>query len=553
MENSGQIFSHFLIEKLKASGVFQYVVCPGSRNTPLSLAVAENSQVEKKVFFDERAAGFYALGLAKSRKKPAAIIVTSGTAVANLFPAVVEAFESKVPLLLLTADRPQMVKNTHANQTIDQEKFFGVYSRFYANIEVSENYKLEHLTQLVYQTTFHLQRPLPGPCHLNICFDEPLFEKDLSLTAPTKTIKIIEPNKRIFSEKLFLPWKEKGLILVGEEESENLPYILHLAEELNWPVVGDILSQLKTLPKHNKVIHYTEEFLSSELIPEIVLHFGERFVSKKLFQILQKTPPSFYAHIYPYPTCYNPYQLITDRYHCSSKEFCLSVESSFTSSDTWISLWEEKQLLVFSEVQLVEEFCEPKIVEFLSSYFPKDSLLFLGNSLPIRHADRMLLPNTNLDAIYANRGASGIDGNIATCLGLAYGKKKKVIAILGDITCLHDLTSLYYLKNSLYPVILVILNNTGGAIFDFLPVQKSKYLNTYFTNSHELTFEKIADAFSLSYEGIKTREDFAKVIKGLNSPSSCILEFFTSTKEGKSFYERIQPQKASTELKKIFT
>ncbi len=518
-------FSSYLISLLQDQGLSFFSVCSGSRNTPLSLAIAENPSVEKRIFFDERSAGFYALGYALGKKKPSAVVTTSGSAVANLFPSVVEAFESKVPLLLITADRPQSLRNTHANQTIDQEKFFGSYTCFYASIAVHK----EESPQFLQQLTYKLFSFMKGPCHINLCFDEPLF------TEETFTGKPIKPIKTHFCyfdslEKIEPPSYKKGLILIGKGENKDLNPIFTLAKKLQWPVISDILSQEKTVKKDPLSISHSSCFLSPLYIPEAVLHFGERFVSKKLFTLLQTKPPSYYAHIDSSTSVYNPYSLVTERFFCSPSSFCKAFSIPERKETTWLVKWQEADL--FWEKKLSEErgFTEPLILQNLSEYLPKDCSLFLGNSLSIRHADQRLKNTPYLSCIYANRGCSGIDGNIATCFGISQGEKKKLIAILGDVTCLHDLNSFLLFQEHSFPVVFVIINNQGGAIFDMLPVKKSKHLNSYFKTSHNWNFSDFAKAFKVPYFSISTEKELTSLSSILENQEKGIVELFTSKK-----------------------
>lgn len=540
IEEANLLFSELLIEHLFSSGITHFCICPGSRNTPLSLAVARHPQMQSLVHFDERGAIFYSLGYALATKQAAAIIVTSGTALANLFPAIIEASESHIPLLILTADRPQELKNTQANQTIDQEKIYGNFVRFYASVSIEKSFSTSLVTQLVYKTISLLKYPLPGPCHLNLCFREPLVpKKPLSLPDFSPIIPAF-PKEPTLSEPVFLSSQQRGLILIGKEEKRHLPAIFSLAKTLNWPIFSDILSQTKTETPPPHLLLFAEEFLSTEkTTPEIVLHFGERFVSPSIFSFLQKTPPSFYAHIYPHPTFYNPYSLVTHRFFSSSSCFCEKVIlKDVPSTSKWWEKWLIKEDMIKTLLQEETAFQEPLILRKLGAYLPQNFSLFLGNSLPIRHA-RMLECNPKIQAIYANRGASGIDGNIATCIGISSGIQSPLIAILGDITALHDLNSFSLLVKHPYPIFFIILNNQGGSIFEHLPISFSPYRKTFFQAKHAWRFKDFAKAFSLPYLCIKKWEDMNLLSSLFKEKKSYLIEILTEEKSGTFFYKKL--------------
>ncbi len=516
-------FCSHLIALLKTQGLSFFCICSGSRNTPLTLAAAENKTIDKKTFYDERAACFYALGYAMAKKEPAAVITTSGSAIANLFPAVVEAFESNIPLLLLTADRPQELRNTNANQTIDQEKFFGSYTHFYASLSVSKE------KSFLQQITYKLFSLLKGPCHINLSFEEPLFTEETFQDPVQAPIQTFSPQP-LFFEKIRLPPSKKGIILIGKEETKNLNPIFLLAEKLRWPVISDILSQVKTRKKKASSINYAPFFLSSSFSPEVVLHFGERFVEKKLFAFLQKNPPFYYAHICDTASFYNPYSLVTHRFFCSSSLFCNALSVKKEKDSTWLNQWIQEDIIWSKKLSFEKGFTEPFILQKFSESIPKKSLLFLGNSLSIRHADQRMKENPFLSQIYANRGSSGIDGNIATALGISQGEKKKVLAILGDLTSLYDLNSFSLVKEHSYPILFLILNNQGGNIFEMLPVKKSKHLNKYIKMNHPWNFREIAKAFSIPYFSISTEKELKKLPFLLKKEKKAIIEFFTKDK-----------------------
>jgi len=456
----------WIIDQLIQQGVDLFCISPGSRSTPLALAAAEHPEAETLVHFDERGMGFYALGYSKGRGRAAAVIVTSGTAVGNLMPSVLEAHHSFTPLIVLSADRPPELRDCSANQTTDQIKIFGNAVRWQVDLDVagSEKYVRSSVAQGVF---WAMQNP-PGPVQINCPFREPFyppaispsFGKPLSFSFP-RMVPSVEASAA-----------KRGLILLGRIPGNPKP-VLELAKRLQWPVFADILSQARCQMTDEQVRCTPEK----ELKPDLILHFGERFVSKTHLRWHLDVP---YVHISPYPFLQDPERRVTSRIQCDIDLFCEQFEAR--TDPTWLPSWKalEKPLPA-----------HPLAV-------PSGWAVFFGNSMPIRNADNFLYPDA-CAGFYCNRGLSGIDGNIATAAGLAHGLQKPLIALIGDQACLHDLNSLPLLKNSPFPIHLIVENNFGGQIFTHMPVSQSPHFAKYWTASHTWNFEHIAHMFDLPY------------------------------------------------------
>ncbi|MDN3507711.1 MAG: thiamine pyrophosphate-binding protein, partial [Simkaniaceae bacterium] len=373
------------------------------------------------VHYDERGLGFYALGIAKASGKPACVIITSGTAVGNLLPAVMEAFHAKIPLVILSADRPDSLHGTGANQTCNQKNIFGTYAK----------------TIFTYD----------GPTHINCPFSEPFLQ-----TPPEFFSEKIPRKKTPMQIHPLPPIEFKRCIVIVGNGGDN-----ETAQKLGWPVFSDILSYGKRLP--------TPKIPTDKC--DTVIHFGGSFVSKKLQNYLEFSQPKTYLHISHDGEIFDPFHLVTKRI--------------FGNIST-----EKKPLATFDE----ETTFDP-----LFSTLEGFDTLFIGNSLPIRQADKSFFPEKPIK-IFANRGLSGIDGNIATASGIADVSPGKTAAIIGDQTFLHDLNSLPLAKN----LTLIVINNGGGQIFSHLPIAKhEKLCEKYFINPHSMTFEHIAKQFNIPY------------------------------------------------------
>lgn len=456
-------------------------MAPGSRSTPLVEAVSLIKEAKLHIHYDERGLGFYALGLAKALNEPVAIIVTSGTAVGNLLPSVMEAHHSAIPLILLTADRPLELRDCGANQATDQVKIFQPFVRW--QTDLADSVGEATVRSMAAQGAFYAKQTPPGPIHINCQFRDPLHRPDLTIS-PGKPLQlhfprhVAEPLKSAVS---------KGLILIGKlPHPTDLTSILELANRLQWPICADILSNARAHPTKEQIRYY--DWIEKPT-PDLVLHFGERLTSKRILEWLKKTKPQ-YTHISPYPFLQDPERLLTARVQSDIPEFCQSFEAA--TDPTWLKSWEDHAPLFEEDGSFTEVHAMREVAETLPAGFG----VFLGNGMPIRDADHFLFPS-NSCKFFANRGLSGIDGNIATIAGLA--ESMPILGIIGDQTALYDLNSLPLIKKSRYPVKLLISNNFGSGIFHHLPVAQSPNFETLWAAAHDLRFEKAAQMFDIPY------------------------------------------------------
>ncbi len=502
----------WIIDQLVAQGVTQFCIAPGSRSAPLALAAKEHPKANIVVHFDERGLGFYALGIAKASKSPSAVITTSGTAVANLYPAAIEAHHSKIPLILLTADRPHELRSCGANQSIDQVDLFGKLLRTHADLHSHLDEKTTR-SIVAHHVFLSLQNP-PGPVHLNCPFQEP-FHLFPSLLSPGRPISFVLPT---LSTRPIETEAKRGVILLGPIDDPTP--VLQLAKRLQWPVFADLLSQARSFPSEEQIRHF-DFLLKQPLEPDLIIHFGDRFISKDILKWADKTPA---IHVSPFPSLQDPERRLFTRVQSDIKPFCDSFQGN--TDPNWLPAWQrlDQEIDATITASFQKDFSEAHAIFSL----PANRPIFFGNSMPIRHADRFFFPN-RAPLLFANRGASGIDGNIATMSGIAEALKTPLLGFIGDQAALHDLNSLPLIKK--HQILLIISNNFGGAIFDYLPVAKSPHLNELFTASHPWSFEKAADMFEIPY---------VKMEGKLNSlPSFGIVELITDRKENFRFHEKI--------------
>ncbi len=489
--NNTEWASH-IIDELVQLGVTLFSISPGSRSTPLVAAVANHPQAESVIHVDERGAAFFALGYARATQKPAAVICTSGTAVANWMPAVVEASQECLPMVLLSADRPPELLDCGANQAIRQEQIFGTYVRHYREIpcpapELSAKWLRTTLDQAVYQTR-------TGPVHLNCQFRKPLDPEPIdSVVASGPATHYNHPEPQLHS----VPLKGPGVIVAGRMESAaDQQQVLDLAETLQWPVLPDITSGLRLGVRSEWVIPHFEELLP-QCQPKTVLWLGGRVVSVALEKWMEEADCLVRVADHPFRQSH----AVTHRIECSISTFCRAAVNSigptpFPALEQWqqASVDREKEL----EERLSHEITEESVVYQLTRSLQSGDALFTASSLPIRHLQSVGSALGGAVSVTANRGASGIDGTIATAAGYAKGLDRTVTLLIGDLAFFHDLNSLAYLKET--PMRVVLLNNGGGGIFQRLPIAKHTDLFTdYFQTPQHLSFEKAADAFGIPY------------------------------------------------------
>ena len=551
-----------LIEEFRRHGVTRFVVCPGSRSSPLALAMAMADNVEGVVHHDERGAGYYAVGYARATGRAAAVVTTSGTAAVNLHPAIVEASHDNLPLIALTADRPPELHGRGANQTIEQRNLFSDRARFVADLPCPDECNPAELLGAIDQSCRHISTrwASPGPVHLNCRYSEALVPPPDRLTPYRQIVERIYPELKPWADSASpfridpAPTAEPevavvdetahtirdarcGLLLVGHLGSETEQQaVLDLIGKLGWPVIADITSglcaaQQTLLVRHADPILASEKFAGGQP-PDTVLHVGGRLTSKRLLQFIEKSSSTNYLFNAGAGIVYDPVGAVTQRTEYNTVAFCRALTEQLTGgkqNQVWNDIWRSATR---KSAQIVADMCgemkrltEPVLAYSLSRMLPDQPGLFLASSMPIRDMDMFATLQRAL-RVAANRGASGIDGTIASACGYAEGLGLPVTLLIGDQAFLHDLSSLPLLASTRRPVTLVVVNNWGGRIFEQLPVAAHREaLDRYFVAAHELTFEKIAETFGLEYTRVTDRDFFSQAYANASdSGRSAIVE-----------------------------
>ncbi len=548
MSVENRLIGKLIIEECVRNGVTFFGVAPGSRSTPLALAAAEHPDVHSVVHYDERALAFLALGHAKATGRPAAVITTSGTAVANLLPAAVEAFLSEVPLIFLTADRPVRMQDCGANQTIRQMGIFGDYVRWEFDIPApSPSFPSQSLLSTLNYAVFRTQYPIKGPVHLNIQFDESLVADPLAAfsfaeAAPALSEWIssrqpfarFEPPSEILSplsQESLNPFltASKGLLLIGAlSDPAQTEAALAITRRLGWPCVADLTSGLGCYGGFPFVPHYEwllqQPDFAAALAPDTVIYLGGSFTSKGVDQLLAALPPA--TQLLRISGSYerkNPFHRACLTITCSPVLFLNFLQATLPNTPSQ-SRWEALhafQMAIAAHLDTARSEAPDSLAfSYLLSAF-SDTPFFLGNSLPIRLAASFRPVCNRSIRVLANRGASGIDGLVATAAGMSLGLQSPVTAILGDLSTFYDLNALAILASLHIPLRLFVINNAGGGIFQGLPVAAlGPIFESHFKANHPFSFESFAHGFGIAYERPASLSDLERCCHRLQSISA---------------------------------
>lgn len=569
--NNNYFWTSLFIEELIRCGCTQFVVAPGSRSTPLAGAVAQNPKAHYVVTFDERSAGFFAVGYAKARKLPAAIIVTSGSAVANLMPAVVEASYARTPLIILSADRPWELRDVEANQTINQNNIFANFSRWFFELpcsddRISPTMVLSTASHAVYRSRFLIA----GPVQINCLFREPLvpveqeYKKDfLSLknwhscseayTRYDNPIK--EPSPQMLSLVADLVSQSKsGLLVVGSVKNNSAQSaLLKLAQILNWPVCADIGSGLRQ-SQNSYIIKHEHHALLKPLAQgqefDLVLQIGGRLISKTIEQLLSARAGLNHIMLDDHPMRSDPGLCVTHRVECDIEKFCESLirmlkDRQLRSSALPGLLESSKHVskIINNIIDEGEAVSEPYVARQISKFISAQSMLMASTSMPIRdyHMFAVYREDNGPD-IVVNRGASGIDGLLSTAIGFAHASCKRSTVLIGDLAFMHDANALAMLSQLKEPMCIVVINNKGGGIFSFLPVREyPKIMTPLIDTPHDHDLSGFAQAFKIEFIRVKTKREFDSVyLNAQESDSHCVVEVSTDRQDNFMLHERIR-------------
>ena len=520
--------------ELYAYGVREVVISPGSRSTPLAIAFEAHPNIKTWIHPDERSAAFFALGLIKGSERPVAILCTSGTAAANYTPAIAESQISRIPLIVLTSDRPHELRSVGAPQAINQVNMFANYINFQFDMPVADGSQ-EMLNTINYQMQIasqYLYGPHRGPIHFNLPFREPLTP-DLEMTENLKSEHKILPHyqKNIDIQDIKNVLKDKkGLIIVGDMQHQAVDQILTYATIHDLPILADPLSQLRKFNHPNVITTYDLLYRSHlNIDADFIIRVGKPVISKKLNQWLTRTNAfqilvqnNDKIDVFPTPPHIS--------YEISANDFFRSLVNEPTvNRKDWIERWQsiEAQSRKAITQHMSQATDESAFVSTLIQKLTKDDALFVSNSMPIRDVDNLLFDSEV--EVYANRGANGIDGVISTALGMAV--HKRVTLLIGDLAFYHDMNGLLMAKLNDIHINVVILNNDGGGIFSYLPQKTAaeQYFERLFGTPTGLNFEYTAMLYDFSFKRLNNITDFSQV--SFSNMNSYIYEIITNRED----------------------
>ena len=523
-----QVF-HFISE-LYAYGVREVVISPGSRSTPLAIACECHPEIETWVHPDERSAAFFALGLIKGSNRPVAIVCTSGTAAANYVPAVAESHISRLPLVVLTSDRPHELRDVGAPQAINQVNMFENYVRFQFDMPLADGtpQTLEANRYQLQKASQYFVGPHQGPVHFNLPFREPLtpdWSRTDLLTAYTYTLpkyqKMIDPSPIANTLK-----QVKGLIVVGDMQHQDVSQLLTFATEYDLPILADPLNPIRRTQHPNVIATYDLLLRAGlEMDADFVIRVGKPVVSKKLNQWLKQTPATQILiqnckDIDAFPKMPDYY------YEMSANDFFRSLDIlDSTYRKVWLRHWQKMELQARETITYHQKQAHDE-AGFISKLLDKldaTDHLFVSNSMPIRDIDNLYYGRDF--NIYANRGANGIDGVVSTALGMAV--HKKVTLLIGDIAFYHDMNGLLMSKLNDIHMNIILVNNDGGGIFSYLPQKSSAapHFERLFGTPTGLDFEHVANLYQFGYKRFTDIQTFDYA--SLNTMSGTLYEIVT--------------------------
>ena len=519
------------------------VISPGSRNAPLIIGFNASGKIKIESVVDERSAAFFALGIAQQTRKPVALVCTSGSALLNYYPAIAEAFYSNIPLVVISADRPAHLIDVGDGQTIRQENVFENHMLFSANLG-GENDR--ELLEKAFQTAISKK----GPVHINVPFEDPLYEKITAASIEEEVEKLKSQSVKIIEKSLLkeIPleveslqkfadlWNasSKKMVLVGEHFPDELLQIQleHLAKDPSVLVLIENtanVSHPKFINSIDKLIFPFVEDELEEFKPDILLTLGGMIVSKKIKEQLRNYKPKHHWHA----DALRAY----DTFHCLEHHFKVSPQLFFSQfffltkkrESNYQDFWLHKKEFRLQKHQEFMETCafsDLKVFDTILGTVPDRTQLQLGNSSVIRYAQ--LFDSNKTWRIFCNRGTSGIDGCTSTAIGAAYASKENTLFISGDISFVYDSNALWnnYIPNNFR---IIVINNGGGGIFRFIPGPKESEALDYFETPHQLTAEHLCKMYHFEYITAKDDTELKKQLASFYEAASQpkVLEIFT--------------------------
>ncbi|MDX2215789.1 MAG: 2-succinyl-5-enolpyruvyl-6-hydroxy-3-cyclohexene-1-carboxylic-acid synthase [Oculatellaceae cyanobacterium bins.114] len=580
--NTNSIWASVLVETLHRLGVHTAIICPGSRSAPLAVAFAQHPAIEAIPVLDERSAAFFALGMARRTGIPTVLVCTSGTAGANFYPAVIEAYESRVPLLILTADRPPELRACNSGQTIDQQKLYGTFPNWYSEISVPSL----DLSQLAYlrQTLIHAGgrslHPVPGVVHLNLPFRDPLAPipqpeaQHLVDHFPADFFDFINP----LAPSRFLPFTavssfpippqwlhtDRGIIIAGVAQSRSpqayCQAIAHLAKTLGFPVLAEGLSPVRNYADLNPHLISTYDLIlrnpawAEHLAPDVVIRVGDMPTSKRLREWLSATQPQQWI-VDQGDRNLDPLHLKTTHLPVAIEQLVGALSGSAdiavsppplnpTASylQHWCEIDAHVRCCIDQTLSQTEALFEGKASWLLSQCLPSGTPLFIANSMPVRDVECFWRPGCSTIQLWFNRGANGIDGTLSTALGIAHRNQSSVL-LTGDLALLHDTNGFLLTRALSGHLTILVINNNGGGIFEMLPIaQFNPPFEEFFATPQRAHIPQLCAAYEVEYQHIQDWDQLSACLNPLPERGVRVLELRTNRTQDAQWRHRFFAQ-----------
>ena len=540
--------AQFIIQLCEAKGVKHIVISPGSRNAPLTIGFTNHSFFKCHSIVDERSAAFFALGIAQQTLEPVAVVCTSGSALLNYYPAVAEAFYTGLPLVVISADRPPHLINVGDGQTIIQPHAFGKHILFEANLKPTRKrfpfgiqYFQKKAQTLISKALDAAQQKM-GPVHINVPFDEPLYETvNQPITIKSVLKKELHDTPVKISNSTLKTWQnaKRKLVLVGVNppNSLELSIIEHLANDPSVIVLTETTSNLhhpNFFPSIDQLIAPLKKNEFKQLQPDLLITFGGLIVSKKIKAFLREYKPNQHWHIDTYKAN-DTYFCLNNHFKCTPNSFFKSLFiSSKSTNSTYFETWSAiKQWRLKSHLDYLKSmpFSDFKAFELISEAIPKNYMVQSGNSSAIRYLQ--LFEFDSSIHLYCNRGTSGIDGSTSTAVGAAVVSQLPTLLITGDLSFFYDINGLWnnYISDNFK---IIVINNNGGGIFRILPGNdNSELFETYFETKHERSAKTLAQDFGFSYSSADSKATLKDALFAFfdDNKTPKLLEIFTPYSE----------------------
>lgn len=564
-----------LVDEFYQLGVRHAVFSPGSRSTTMAMLFKEHEGFGTYMNIDERSAGFMALGIAKAHKEPTVLVCTSGSAVAHYLPAILEAQYSGVPLIVLSADRPHTLLHVGAPQTVDQQKIFGTAVNYYEELAVpQEAHYYTYPRQVARKAYMKAMDTKKGPVHINVPLFEPLVP-ELSrnhFEAGRSSFKVVKPNySSVFAcgNRNNLPHinnaidiaygndstkeindllerYERILILAGPQiDIDEANTIRSFGEALQAPILADPLSNVRGCNTSDVVISTYDALLAGqalwhELKPDCVIQFGQIVVSKRVQQMIASWTDVEYIEVNPTMDSMNPTGKTTIHMQASIDVFT-HLYGKNNNSDTYLNIWRRLDQAGKKQLSLAidEPHCfEGRTIRELQKQIPEDGQILVANSMTIRDFDYFWFSGESKAVLYGNRGVNGIDGTISTALGLAANGRPTYL-VTGDLSLFHDLNGLAVAKTHNLNLTIILHNNDGGGIFEYLPQKGTKHFDYLFSTSQGLDYSGAAKLYGCSYIKIFNPDELSSVLAKIDQESGVhIIEIPTNREYSRELHKK---------------